>query len=93
MKKEVKRLKRQFYYTNNKKEEYFMEETKENKKNKKGKHKSKPTIGDIVFRVLIIVAIFFICVMFYVFYIRNTISEAYYNNYTELTRQIEGRYY
>ncbi len=52
-----------------------MEETKENKKVKKGKHKSKPTIGDIIFRILIIVAIFFIGVIFYVFYIRNMSSE------------------
>ncbi len=49
--------------------------TKENKKNKKGKHKAKTTLGDIIFRVLIIVAIFFIAVIFYTFYIRNMISE------------------
>lgn len=48
-----------------------MEETKENKKIKKGKHKAKPTLGDIVFRVLIIVAIFFISVIAYTFYIKG----------------------
>lgn len=48
-----------------------MEETKENKKTKNGKHKEKPTIGDIIFRVLIIVAIFFIAVIAYTFYIRG----------------------
>ena len=52
-----------------------MEETKENKKVKKGKHKEKATIGDIIFRILVIVSIFFICVLFYVFYIRNMSSE------------------
>ena len=52
-----------------------MEETKENKKVKKGKHKAKPTIGDIIFRILIIGAIFFIGVIFYVFYIKNMSSE------------------
>ena len=52
-----------------------MEETKENKKAKNGKHQAKPTIGDIIFRILIIVAIFFISVIFYVFYIKNMSSE------------------
>ena len=52
-----------------------MGETKENQKVKKGKHKSKPTIGDIIFRILIIAAIFFIGVIFYVFYVRNMSSE------------------
>ncbi len=48
-----------------------MEETKENKKAKKGKHTEKPTIGDIIFRVLIMVAIFLIAVITYMFYIRG----------------------
>ena len=52
-----------------------MEETKENQKVKKGKHKSKPTIGDIIFRILIVLSIFFISVIFYVFYIRNMSNE------------------
>ena len=47
-----------------------MKETKEDKKTKKGKHKAKATIGDIVFRVLILVAIFFIAAIAYTFYIR-----------------------
>lgn len=46
-----------------------MGETKENKKIKKGKHKAKATFGDMVFRVLIIVAIFFIALITYVAYI------------------------
>lgn len=50
-----------------------MEETKENKKVKKGKHKAKATIGDIIFRVLIMLAIFFIAVISYVFYIRGIV--------------------
>ena len=36
-----------------------MEETKENKNEKKGKHRKKSTLGEIFFRTLIIVAIFF----------------------------------
>lgn len=48
-----------------------MEETKENKKAKKGKHTEKPTIGDIIFRVLIIASIFLISVIAYIFYIRG----------------------
>ncbi len=51
-----------------------MKETNENQKTKKGKHKAKPTIGDIVFHVLIIVAIFFIVVIAYVFYLRGTME-------------------
>ncbi|MCI8383993.1 MAG: DUF4519 domain-containing protein [Clostridia bacterium] len=46
-----------------------MGETKENKKNKKGKHKEKTTLGDKIFRILLLVAIFFIAVISYVFYI------------------------
>ena len=52
-----------------------MGETKESKKAKKGKHKQKASIGDLVFRVLIIVAIFFIVVITYSFYIRDMIEE------------------
>lgn len=48
-----------------------MKETKENQKSKKAKHREKPTIGDMIFRVLIILAIFFIAVIAYVFYIRG----------------------
>ena len=63
-----------------------MGETKENKKTKKGKHKAKATIGDIIFRVLIIVVIFFIAIISYSFYLRtmlNPISEK--NNVTKNT--------
>ncbi len=50
-----------------------MGETKENKKVKRGKHKAKATVGDIIFRVLIILAIFFIAVISYMFYIRGLV--------------------
>ena len=64
-----------------------MEETKENKKAKKGKHKEKPTIGDIIFRVLVVVVIFFICVLSYVFYIRNMSEQI--NSNSSIIRQIQ----
>ena len=58
-----------------------MEETKEVKKkerkvknegkSKKAKHKGKATIGDIIFRVLILVAVFFIVLIAYVFYLQK----------------------
>ena len=48
-----------------------MGETKENKKAKRGKHKEKATIGDIIFRVLIVGAIFCIAIISYVFYLRG----------------------
>ena len=35
------------------------------KKTRKGKHKEEPTLGDIVFRVLVVVVIFFIVVITY----------------------------
>lgn len=41
------------------------------KKVKKGKHKEETTLGDIVFRVLIVVVIFFIAVIAYGFYIQG----------------------
>ena len=57
-----------------------MEETKEVKKkerkvknegnSKKAKHKGKATLGDIIFRVLILVAVFFILIA-YVFYLQK----------------------
>ena len=48
-----------------------MEETKEKQKNINGKHKQKATIGDIIFRVLVVFAIFFIALIAYVGYIRG----------------------
>ena len=53
-----------------------MEETKnikktQNKKEKRGKHREKATLGDIVFRVLIVVVIFFIALISYAFYIQG----------------------
>ncbi len=48
-----------------------MEETKENTKKVDKKPKEKPSIGDIIFRVLILVAVFFICVIAYTFYIKG----------------------
>ena len=50
-----------------------MGKTKENKKPRKGKHKEKTTLGDIVFRVIVIVAIFFSVLITYAFYIRDII--------------------
>lgn len=48
-----------------------MKKTKEESKIKKGKHKEKATKGDIIFRILIIVGIFFIVLISYIFYIRG----------------------
>ena len=50
-----------------------MGETKENQRDKRGKHKEKPTIGDIIFRILIIGVIFFIAVIAYIFYLRGIV--------------------
>ena len=52
-----------------------MKETKEKlqkqeKVTKKGKHKAEPTLGDIVFRALVIVVIFFIVLIAYVSYLQ-----------------------
>lgn len=74
-----------------------MKETKEIKKEekkkdvKRGKHKAKATIGDIIFRVLIIVAIFFISVIAYVFYIRGFVNQNNLNEHPsqEVTRTIK----
>ncbi len=49
----------------------IQKQTEEGKKVKKGKHKSKPTLGDIVFRVLIVVVIFFIAVIAYATYVQG----------------------
>ncbi len=47
-----------------------MGETKENRRARKPRNKKeKATIGDIVFRVLIVVAIFFIAIIAYAMYI------------------------
>lgn len=68
-----------------------MEETKEKQKNKKEKHGEKPTIGDIIFRILIILAIFFIAVISYVFYITGIEEQSSTNKYTtqEIIRPID----
>lgn len=58
-----------------------MKETKENKKIKKGKHREKPTIGDIIFRVLILIAIFFIAIIAYTFYIKGISYQTSSNGY------------
>lgn len=62
------------------KETKNLEETKELKQKvkkepgaKKGKHKAKATIGDIVFRTLILVSIFFIAVIAYVYLIEGNL--------------------
>ena len=72
-----------------------MEKTKEKLQNqekvsKKGKHKAKPTLGDIVFRVLVIVVIFFIVVIAYVSYLQSiNKSSNTNNNQVQTTRTIE----
>lgn len=77
-----------------------MKETKDDKKLQnqngkekkvaKGKHKEEPTLGDIVFRVLIVVVIFFIAVIAYAFYIQGINNTGYTNNLTQNTvRTIE----
>lgn len=48
-----------------------MKETKDEKKTKRGKHSEKATVGDKIFRVLLIVAILLIAMMVYVFYVRG----------------------
>ena len=65
-------------------------DTKKTKKTTKGKHKEEPTLGDIVFRVLIVVVIFFIAVIAYAFYIQGINNTGYTNNLTQNTvRTIE----
>ena len=70
-----------------------MKETKEKlkKQEKKGKHKADPTLGDIVFRVLVIVVIFFIVAITYVLYLQGMDSKVNTNNYQSqnITRTIE----
>lgn len=75
-----------------------MKKTKENVKNneenvtksKKGKHKANPTLGDIVFRVLIIVVIFFIALIVYVSYIDGIRTQENNNQLSQnSTRTIE----
>ena len=71
-----------------------MEETneklqKQEKVTKKGKHKAKPTLGDIVFRVLVVVVIFFIVVIAYVSYLQGIDNKEHITNYQETTRTIE----
>lgn len=48
-----------------------MKETKEDKKVRKEKHKEKSTKGDIIFRILILVSIFFIALIFYMSYLNG----------------------
>ena len=49
-----------------------MKETKEGKNEKQsGKHKRKATIGDIIFRILIILGIFFSSMIAYIFYLQG----------------------
>lgn len=52
-------------------DEKLNKQNEESVKMKKGKHKEKPTLGDIVFRVLVVVVIFFIAVIAYSFYIQG----------------------
>ena len=52
-----------------------MEETKEGKEkvktSKKAKHKAKLSIGDIIFRIVILVIIFLIATITYIFYLQQ----------------------
>lgn len=52
-----------------------MEETKEGKEkvktSKKAKHKAKLSIGDIIFRIVILVIIFLIAIITYIFYLQQ----------------------
>ena len=73
-----------------------MNETKEKlqkqeKVTKKGKHKAEPTLGDIVFRVLVIVVIFFIVLIAYVSYLQGMDNKDNTTNYQSqnTTRTIE----
>lgn len=45
-----------------------MKETKEKVVNKN--NSQKPTIGDIIFRILVLCSIFFICLISYILYIK-----------------------
>lgn len=59
-----------------------MGETKESVTNrKKGKHKANPTLGDIVFRVLIVVVIFFVVLITYVSYLQGMEQNSNVDNY------------
>ena len=62
-----------------------MEETKE----KKEKSKKKPSIGDIIFRVLILLGLFLAVLVFYVSYIRKSISNQILND-VNTVKQIES---
>ena len=56
-----------------------MKETKESpkttKKSTQKEKKDKIGIGDIIFRAIIIISIFLICILFCIFYIRNISRE------------------
>ena len=70
---------------------YERDKRKTKKARKKGKHKADPTLGDIVFRVLVIVVIFFIVAITYVLYLQGMDSKVNTNNYQSqnITRTIE----
>ncbi len=59
-----------------------MKKTKESKKTTKDEKKEKIGIGDIIFRAIIIISIFLICVIFSVFYIKNMSQQINNNNIT-----------
>lgn len=70
-------------------------EKKANKKNKENNRgKEKPTIGDIIFRIVILLSIFFIVVISYVFYLRGIKSRASLNTYstTQEVKKITENY-
>ena len=69
-------------------------EIKENEKKENNKGKEKVKIGYIIFSIIILVAIFFIVVISYVFYLRGIKSRASLNTYstTQEVRKITESY-
>ena len=57
-----------------------MKKTKESKKTTKAEKKEKIGVGDIIFRAIIMISIFLICIIFSVFYIKNMSQQINNNN-------------
>ena len=57
-----------------------MKKTKESKKTTKAEKKEKIGVGDIIFRAVIMISIFLICIIFSVFYIKNMSQQINNNN-------------
>lgn len=56
---------------NTKEIEKKKETKKETKTSQKAKHKAKASIGDIIFRALVLIIIFFIVAIMYIFYVHQ----------------------